>query len=1009
MRVSNGKYTLPTPTKYNYTLLGWMNKDSVAFSTNSKLTKDTILYANWKIKEYTITLVYGGATTRMTVSNGDYELPVPTKFDYKFVGWTNKDSITFTIADTLTSDTTLYAQWAQKVYIITLVDGNDTTHMTASNGKYTLPTPTKADYTFIRWSNKEGLRFTTQNVLTSDTTLYAQWSQLEFTLTLINEGDTIRKVVSNGKYTLPTPSKTDYTFMGWADKNGNTFTTASKLTKDTTLIAQWKQLLFTITLINGTDTTRMKASNGNYTLPTPTKSDYRFIGWANRQGVEFTTDNILSSDTTLMAQWKQLEYTITLVNVNDTTRMTASNGHYTLPTPTRFDYTFMGWADKNGKTFTTDNILSSDTTLTAQWKQLEFNITLINGNDTTHMTVSNGHYTLPTPAKEAYAFAGWASKKGITFSATSVLSSDTTLMAQWKQVIFTITMVTENDTTHMTVSNDKSYTLPTPKRFDYSFVRWANAGNVTFKTDGTLTSDTTIYAIWKQLTHTITLFDGTSTTIMKVSNGNYVLPTATKDDYIFNGWANADSIPFTTDSVLTSDTTLYAVWKQKVYTITFEDGDTSYTMKASNGKFTLPIPTKFDYIFAGWTNKKGAQFTNSSILSKDTTLFAHWTQLKFTITLVDGATINKVVTSNGHISLPAANKNDYWFVGWVNKDSIPFTNESILTSDTTIYAVWKQKVFTITLVNGDSISKMSASNGHFTLPTPTQTDYQMTGWTNINGKPFTNSSTLTSDTTIYAQWKQKQYTVTLVYGGATTKLTVSNGNYTLPTPTKADHIFTGWYNKDSVQFIPGTTLTQDTILYAHWNQLRFTITFIDGDSVRKVTVSNGHYVLPNPSKFDYQFEGWANEDGETFDAASILTSDTILYAQWKQHVYTITLVDGESTTKMEASNGHFTLPEPFVQKREFRGWINKDSIAFTNDSLLTSDTTLYANWFIFPSKIYVTGQNGVIRIGGTDAEARIYTGNGSLFYQGYRREIAAENDVYIVIVRGEKHKVVVRR
>ena len=123
---------------------------------------------------------------------------------------------------------------------------------------------------------------------------------------------------------------------------------------------------------------------------------------------------------------------------------------------------------------------------------------------------------------------------------------------------------------------------------------------------------------------------------------------------------------------------------------------------------------------------------------------------------------------------------------------------------------------------------------------------------------------------------------------ATTKLTVSNGNYTLPTPTKADHIFTGWYNKDSVQFIPGTTLTQDTI-HAHWNQLRFTITFIDGDSVRKVTVNNGHYVPPNPSKFDYQFEGWANEDGETFDAASILTSDTILYAQWKQYVYTITL------------------------------------------------------------------------------------------------------------------------
>ena len=55
----------------------------------------------------------------------------------------------------------------------------------------------------------------------------------------------------------------------------------------------------------------------------------------------------------------------------------ASNGKFTLPVRKHDDdYTFIGWKNKDGKTFHGQNILTSDTTLVAVWKQLQFDITL---------------------------------------------------------------------------------------------------------------------------------------------------------------------------------------------------------------------------------------------------------------------------------------------------------------------------------------------------------------------------------------------------------------------------------------------------------------------------------------------------------------------------------------------------------------------------------------------------------------------------------------------------------
>jgi hypothetical protein len=55
-------------------------------------------------------------------------------------------------------------------------------------------------------------------------------------------------------------------------------------------VAVWKQLQFDITLKDSfqTDSVIKGASNGNFTLPVRKHNDYTFIGWKNKDGKTFT-------------------------------------------------------------------------------------------------------------------------------------------------------------------------------------------------------------------------------------------------------------------------------------------------------------------------------------------------------------------------------------------------------------------------------------------------------------------------------------------------------------------------------------------------------------------------------------------------------------------------------------------------------------------------------------------------------------------------------------------------
>ena len=208
----------------------------------------------------------------MSVTNGaNYNsLPNPTWSGYTFVGWYTEKSggsqITPFTTVNLKGNQTLYAHWAKNddpvTYIVTF-NGNGTDIsapiMQVVNGTTynDLPTINRGGYVFEGWYTEKsgGSRITPTTIvnLKGDQILYAHWtknSEEMCTVTFDANGGTVgQKTVQVAKggtlNSLPTPTRSGYTFVGWYNTSGPSGASVNVgdyiVEQDVTLYAWWKE------------------------------------------------------------------------------------------------------------------------------------------------------------------------------------------------------------------------------------------------------------------------------------------------------------------------------------------------------------------------------------------------------------------------------------------------------------------------------------------------------------------------------------------------------------------------------------------------------------------------------------------------------------------------------------------------------------------------------------------------------------------------------------------------
>lgn len=646
-----------------------------------------LLYADYTPHQYTLKLIpgqskngaEGSVSPDSVIVTFDAEvsgLPTPTLTGYKFVGWVldpNDPETTVSNGDiwdrvyTNGQEIPVYALWMPESYKYTF-DLNDSQGSTRGTLKDTTIDYVDVEYdsvydgvfeveamrngyNFVGWSlTRDGDALTAEdlNLINSNTTVYALWEPIEYTVTLIMHGSTITalndptdlvhydptaeyhedtdtwtfKVKFDTTYgKLPIPVKEDCTFNGW-------LCTAE----------HWETL------------------NGKFVAEIPSYTD-----WRDTEGITF--EAILEPWFTFDPDGGQFEDGTT-----DPKKELQSDIDE-LPAVEKEDYVHDGWQNENGDRVTVEDLLDKTEPETlkpiyAAEVTFDANGGTVNDEPTAVLGLVEAMTELPEAIREDYEFLGWFTEAEagdqVTLEGLKEDNVPVTVYAHWEPY-FTFDPdggKFDDDTTDPKKElQSEIEELPTVTKDDYEQDGWQDSeGNPVDVEDlKDLTEAEVLTPVWLAKV----TFNANGGSVNGKSVDTLVaaklteLPTASRSSYDFNGWYTEKSggTQVTLAKLIEDNVpvTVYAHWTARstsssgggggggssssaTYEVTFDsNGGSAVPSQTTTGKVTKPTdPTKRFYEFAGWYTDEALttafDFSKDRV-KKDTTLYAKWTYI----------------------------------------------------------------------------------------------------------------------------------------------------------------------------------------------------------------------------------------------------------------------------------------------------------------------------------------------------------------------------------------------
>ena len=785
-----------------------------------------------------------GGTASVTATKGEAmpEIDIPTRTGYNFQGYFtandgsgtkyyNADGTSAQDWDKDDATFTLIAYWTANQYNITYKDQGGAafsgTHAADKPTQHTygteteLKSPTKDGYTFGGWfttSDCTGSAVTSlgATAYTSDITLYAKWTEAKYTVTFNANGGTCTTTSAtqssyNASIILPTPTWDGYTFAGWYNQGelkgtaGASFIPAANIT----LYAKWTDnsegKLFSYIDFNYGD--KYKAfHNDNWVTANATGKYKTFTNTAEVQfqindgEVDFK-NNIISTfakfkkGTTSMSivipEGKKATVTIKYGAYNTSNRLTVGVTNQTAPSNTFSD---------NGTNTAIANALQT-VTLQEQTGTLELgsadnNIyiayvsAVIENTPTTYTVTYNlggGIGTLPTQAataeggtftlassdgitKSGYDFAGWSDGTN-TYAAGATYTmpaSNVTLTAQWTaNKVSSITVAPSSKTLEVGGTQQLTATVSPDNALDKT-VTWSTSnGSV-----ATVSSTGLVTAVAEgTATITATANDGSGKTGTCSITVNKITPAT----YTFS--ADNTSICFGSDVTFT----LAGSQEGATYYVTKSSGGGSAIgdSKAGTGSslsFTVPSATAGDYYCytSETTNYKAGKVSKSKVTITHNTATSITTQ-----------PTNQEVTVGEEATL------------------------SVVAAGTSLSYQWKESATEDGEYSNVSTGSGETSASYSVTPAAAGTKWYKCVVTGTCGEVTTEARKIVANAAV-------TYTVTYDAQGGTCKASDTGSSITLPTPTKDDYTFQGWYTSDGELVSSPYSPTADITLHALW-------------------------------------------------------------------------------------------------------------------------------------------------------------------------------------------------
>lgn len=457
--------TVVATPKAAYNFAGWYNGTTKVSSNASytfAVTANISLTAKFTIKTFTTTTANStGGTASVNKSSVEYGgsaiWTATPSTGYNFSKWSNGSTANPLTVSNITANTHITPVFVLKSYTVTWNPNGGSVSPTSTTKTHgstlgTLPTPTRAadaqyTYTFKGWFTAAtgGTQISASTTVTGNVTYYAQWTATlrSYTATFNGNGggtpspSTITKTYGSELGTLPTCSRTGYTFLGWytASSGGTKISSTTKITSTVTYYAQWSINSYTLTYdVNGGNAVSPASKSIQYgsaygTLPTPTRAStaqysYTFAGWytAATGGTQVTANTTMGAgNTTIYAHWTATtrSYTVTWNGNGGTPSKSSSSFHYndalgTLPTATRTEHVFKGWSTSaSGSVNVNESTkVTEDVTYYAIWQINRYNLIVnpsVGGTVTGGGTYDYGtKVTLKATPSDGYHFVKWS-------------------------------------------------------------------------------------------------------------------------------------------------------------------------------------------------------------------------------------------------------------------------------------------------------------------------------------------------------------------------------------------------------------------------------------------------------------------------------------------------------------------------------------------------------------------------------------------------------------------------
>ena len=935
-------------------------------------------HAQWTANTYYVTYDANGGSgapaQQAFVANSGTKLSTtkPTRTGYTFVNWDYMGN-KFNPGDAIPSgwgSFTLKAQWSVNTYTynIKYVSSSGASLGTATvSGTYgsskSVSAPAKTGYAT---PNAQTVKFDS----TSTKTITFTYNLVGYSIGYNVNGGTISEQrtsynVESSAYTLPTPSRTGYTFTGWTGSNGSTpqksVTIAKGSTGNKSYTANWSINTYSIGYnLNGGSISGQKTSYNvtteSFTLPTPSRTGYTFTGWTgsngstpqksvtiakgstgnknytanwsvNKVSIAYNTNGgtINSSDYSIN-QWGYVQnksnnpwfHVITYGSTDDPYNASTFG-------LTRTGYTFVRWQnEKTGTNYdqdtkydstayqgssssqTTANTASVDCYVKAIWSLNNYSIGYnlnggsISGQKTSY-NVTTESFTLPTPTRTGYTFTGWTESNGSTPQKSVTIAKGSTgnksYTANWQANAYTLTVNPNGGNINGTTSA-KSLSPPLyynggnwwnlngekPSRTGYTFEGWytsTEGGTKIYNTDGTCTNEGTywknnsyvhtgnlsVYAHWKANTYTIT------------SKYFYY--------YQNNTWKQFDTKT-----------------EQRTYGSSFAphnvNSPTGYHAGNNYGYYT----EKSEYLGDGTVG------TNNITVNQNIIVHIHYYPNTYTITYKSngGSGSDQTQTATYGISWTTKgaiySKSGYTQTSWNTQANGSGTKYSLSTAQTdkqlsnvTLYAQYSANTYYVTYnANGGSGAPAQQafvynSGAKISTTKPTRTGYTFVNW-DYGGTKFNPGDAIPSgwgSFTLKAQWKANSYTITYSANGGSgapaQQAFVYNSGAKISTtkPTRTGYTFVNW-DYGGTKFNPGDAIPSgwgSFTLKAQWKANSYTITYSANggsgapDNQTKVAGQTLTLSSTKPTRSGYTFRGWKeiSKTNKYYQPGSSYTND----------------------------------------------------------------------------------------------------------------------------------------